>query len=764
MKYAIFHNVTFLYLSTSDNIYFKKYGDTKLNTANITGDDFSGAGPQNFDINNTRNILTSTPNSFLINEFENNDGMKAYNKHITKIFEKPIRFIQFFKKYYVFALYDENNKSTLCIYDPINNIFLTLDESFKQKEILSIISSEERIYILLRDIKSKDIICLKEIEDKKKFDIFYEKNFYDLAYSCAKNWGFDREQLAEIAKSYADFLYLKEEFDKSIVQYKLTINYLDPTFVIEKFLDDNKKNYLIKYLEELLKLTSKEKSLKYTNLLLNCYIKQKKIKKLKDFVDKQDIKDKTSIKIAIELCKETNNTELALSFAERAKKEKLDDIYIQILISIPKDYKDYQKYMMEIVKYLTEMKDIKNKYQIIIDFGKALLEKKEIKNKIDEVISNLVDIIINIKLGKIKDEKLNTLNLKYEKILSIYSSEEYEDSLEKIIKNIINKDGNCPKEILMKKIEIDLEKYKRKEKEKKISGIEYANQILVMMKKYIDKLDKNNLLMLFKLSAFEQGVVELNKIMALKQDILQISMDQHDYKKINELCRNSLKENQAKDKKVNFWLQALYYYIDISNNSNVNLISEYLIEVLDNLSKQEDFSPINLIDIIEGKINAKNKIIQIKVLKKFFKDWIVQKRDSLKEDKLETEENYKKILEYDKNIKEIQMSAKTCNSSRCSSCKSSLDMPYIYFVCGHAYHQNCLDENNGKYECPICKGKNNQFLKKIEEGENYAKEPEKYLEDLNNKDQRNKFDVFADYIRKGIFIESKDENSGETLS
>ena len=83
--------------------------------------------------------------------------------------------------------------------------------------------------------------------------------------------------------------------------------------------DDNKKNYLIKYLEELLKLTSKQKSFKYTNLLLNCYIKQKQIKKLKDFVDKQDIKDKTSIKIVIELCKETNNTELALSFAERQK-------------------------------------------------------------------------------------------------------------------------------------------------------------------------------------------------------------------------------------------------------------------------------------------------------------------------------------------------------------------------------------------------------------------------------------------------------------
>ena len=52
-----------------------------------------------------------------------------------------------------------------------------MDESLKQKEILSIISSEERIYILLRDEKSKDIKRLKEIEDKKNLIFFMKKIF-----------------------------------------------------------------------------------------------------------------------------------------------------------------------------------------------------------------------------------------------------------------------------------------------------------------------------------------------------------------------------------------------------------------------------------------------------------------------------------------------------------------------------------------------------------------------------------------------------------
>ena len=68
----------------------------------------------------------------------------------------------------------------------------------------------------------------------------------------------------------------------------------------------------------------------YTALLLNCYIKQKKIHKLKDFVEKKNISDQPlDVETAIEVCLDTNQIDLALSIAEKAK---MEERYIQIMI------------------------------------------------------------------------------------------------------------------------------------------------------------------------------------------------------------------------------------------------------------------------------------------------------------------------------------------------------------------------------------------------------------------------------------------------
>ena len=748
IKYYTYNHECLLYLTTSNNMYYKIYGDTKFNLINN-----SGANPQNFDVNSRKSILISTFESNLIEEYDYNYGTKTYEKLTPKAFGLQIKFIQFFKNYYVFILY-ENNIPILCIYDHLNNIFAKFDESYKQKDIFFIVSTDDRIHILFGELKTKSIISLKECEDRKKFDIFYKNNFFDLAYDYGKNLKYDKEQLAEIAKTHAEYLYEKGDFEKSIEQYILTINYIYPTYVIQKFLDDSKKNYLIKYLEELQindefkGKCEKKRFNDFTTLLFNCYIKQKQIDKLKNFFEKQDIKDEVTIRSAISLCQEINNIELVISFSEKVKSEKMNDLYIQILINIPKEYKDYLKYTKIIPVFINQIEDIKNKYKILINYGKQLLEKKEIANDVYNSIIKLVSDIINIKKENANDQRLT--NLKYDQIISIFSIEENADKLDQLLEKIINEDKDCPNQIITKGIELYLEIYNKKGKD---SGKEYANKIVNLIKKYEKKIDKNYLLMLFKLSGFDEGVAELSKIMELDQDLLQLYMEKKDYKMINEACKESMRENKIKDKKVNYWLQALNFYLEISNKSNLNKINEYIVEVLDSLLKQEEFSPMNLIDILKKYVNDENRIIEIKEIKNFFKDWIKQKKDSLKEDQYETEENYKKIEQYDKNIKDFQKSAKSLKSTYCSSCRDSLDMPFIFFMCGHGYHQSCLADYNGHYECSFCKSKNSQMFNKIENGERIAKEPEKYNEDLDNETKGNKFDIFASYLGKGVFVQ-----------
>ena len=750
IKYIISGPECLLYFTTTDTIYYKKTLEKNVSNDSCI---HSGADPQNFDVNSDKKILLSTSVNYYIEEHDFNRMENNYEKLIIKVFERKIRFTQLYKNYYVFFLYEEE-KPLLCVYDPINNIFITLDEGFKGKDILSVLTGNDRIYVVTKQSESSKIdlnkiYSLKENDNKEKFDAFYKRNFFEVAYIFGKNLGYDKKKLSEISKLYAEHLYRKGDFEKSIEQYKLTINYLDPSYVIQKFLDGSKLNYLIDYLEALqnnedFKAKCNNERLKdFTALLLNCYIKQKQIKKLKDFVEKKNIKDEVTIKTAIEVCKDTNKIDLALSIAQKAK---MLDSFIQILMDIKNDFK-------ESLETIAKITDIKKKFDLLIAYGEKFLEKKDVIDEAMKVISHLIDEIINIKNNNPKDERLTNLN--YEKIISIFISKESEDKLEKLLDDIMEKDLDCPKQIILRRIELYVDKYT----ENKIGSADKIKNILTNPK-FKDKLDKNYLLMLFKISGFNQGVTELSKIMELDQDLLQIYMDQYEYQKINESCDEVMKKNEGKKKKVNYWLQALNYYISISSKSTISYLGKYIEEVLDHLaeSKEEDFSPMILLDILKKARSTHGHIIEFKVIKKFIIKWIEKQQETLKNDKKETEDNYKKIEENNKQLKELQMTAKSYSVTRCPICGGALDIPFVYFICGHGYHQSCLNgESYEEFECSTCKDKITQCKLKIEDGKKLAKDPDKFYNDLNSESNENKFDVFASYLGKGIFVNKNDE-------
>ena len=748
LRYAIFGVESYLYFTTNDSIYYKKVGDPKANKPSLVGDEnlHYGSDPNNFDVNSERSIIFSTSVTYYIEEFNwmGND----YQLLTTKAFERQTRFTKFFKKYYVFVLYQEE-KPTLCVYDPQNNIFITLDD-YKSKDFLSVIIENERIYLLAVGSEGNKILCLKECDNKDKFDTFYKKNFFDVAYTFGKNLGYEKKKLSEISKLYAEHLYNKnQDYEKSIEQYKLTINYLDPSYVIQKFLDGSKLNYLIEYLEalqnnlEFKKNCNDERLKDFTALLLNCYIKQKQIKKLKEFVEKKNIKDEVTIKTAIEVCKDTNKIDLALSIADKAN---MIDSLIQILMDIKGDFK-------ESLDRIEKIQEIKKKFDLLIAYGEKFLEKKDVIDEAMKVITKLIEEIINIKNKNPNDERIKNLN--YEKIISIFISKESEEKLEKLLDDIMEKDNDCPKQIILRRIELYVDKYT----ENKYDSADKIKKIL-KNEKFKDKLDKNYLLMLFKISGFNQGVTLLSEIMELDQDLLQIYMDQYEYQKINESCKEVMKKNQGKKKKVNYWLQALNYYISISSKSTIGYLGKYIEEVLDHLSesKEEDFSPMILLDILNKARSTHGHIIEFKVIKKYIINWIEKQQESLKNDKKETEDNYKKIEENNKQLKELQMTAKSYSFTRCPFCNGALDIPFVYFICGHGYHVNCLnsENNNDEYECSVCKSKMNVYINKLEEGKKLSQDPSSFFKDIAKEDNENKFDVFASYLGKGVFINKND--------
>jgi hypothetical protein len=127
--------------------------------------------------------------------------------------------------------------------------------------------------------------------------------------------------------------------------------------------------------------------------------------------------------------------------------------------------------------------------------------------------------------------------------------------------------------------------------------------------------------------------------------------------------------------------------------------------------------------------------------------------------KKETESNYNKIEANNQQLKELQVKAKPYNLSKCSICGQPLDIPFVYFACGHGFHQLCINgETYEEIECSTCKAKKNILMSKIEAGRKLAEQPDRFFKEINsdvNGDK--KFDIFAEYLGKGIFINKNEE-------
>jgi hypothetical protein len=57
--------------------------------------------------------------------------------------------------------------------------------------------------------------------------------------------------VVEIQRRYGDHLYAKHDYDAAMGQYVATIGYLEPSYVIRKFLDAQRIHNLTSYLEQL---------------------------------------------------------------------------------------------------------------------------------------------------------------------------------------------------------------------------------------------------------------------------------------------------------------------------------------------------------------------------------------------------------------------------------------------------------------------------------------------------------------------------------
>ncbi|CEM18634.1 unnamed protein product [Vitrella brassicaformis CCMP3155] len=126
------------------------------------------------------------------------------------------------------------------------------------------------------------LLELREKDIAERLDILVKKRLFEWATEVALREHQPREVLQEVHRLHGDWLYDKRAFDQAIQVYTKTIGCVEPSYVIEKYLDAQRIHNLATYLKKLHEAGVAEKE--HTTLLFKCYTKLKDTEALERFL------------------------------------------------------------------------------------------------------------------------------------------------------------------------------------------------------------------------------------------------------------------------------------------------------------------------------------------------------------------------------------------------------------------------------------------------------------------------------------------------
>ena len=728
-----------LYATTANSVYYYEWklendkhsnAESKIKLTELNQDG-KGAYSGCVAVKDKSLLMGSSYDDFIA-EFDNLEFGKTW------FFDGKKTIVKYYKDYILFVIFGET-ESSLQIYDRKNQFFAFFEVG--SRKVTGVCSDDNYLYALYEETANKKyIVKMKEIENEEKFKIFFNKKLFDTACTYAESLGFDKSKIAEISRKHAEYEYSKGDFNKSIEEYIKTINYYEPSLVVQKFLEKSKLDYLIKYLEAIVysiefKVKDAEEHKNYTTLLLNCYVMQEKIPKLKEFIDKKgQYFSPDLIKTVIDVCIETQNVELALAIA---KQNLMNEEYLKILITKMNKLDEAINFIEKPENYGLQLNN-DDKIKLFCKFGEYFLKNEEnetdYSDKFFETVTKFIESNINI------IDKKDIVNLIQ---IFVVSDKFFKILFEKM--NSFHLDYN--QEMLHRRIEIYLEEGESNKNEN------YKTQIINIIKdeRYIGKYDSSYLMMLFKYRNFTEGIEVLSELLKLQQELLNIYMNKLEYKKIIELCC------LYGDTEQSFWGATLNFFIDKNIKEKLSKeelaeFNKYFEEFLSKLLSSGAMLPVSVLDII----NDQNNEIPLNLLNNFMTNAIEKEIKSIETTKTNYEE-CSKILDNTVNeISELRTKAFTFNITKCDECRMPINIPFTVFECGHCFHSllclNISSDKKVKISCPKCKDKKIKVSQEI-------KSCKSFYESVNNLDKleneleksKDKIDFIHSLYGKGLF-------------
>eukprot|EP00899_Mesostigma_viride_P016779 jgi/Mesvir1/25101/Mv21565-RA.1 len=245
-------------------------------------DDSCGALPGRTVMSHTQELVVGRPEAFFFYDVDGRGPCFVFDGHKHKV--------AWFRGYLLAVVGDDASKATFNIYDLKSKLIAF---SAHLGDVRHIMSEWGAVIVMTADRK---VHTLTEKDLPSKLHMLFRKSLYSIAINLAQGSHdgagggshntADFSITADVLRMYGDHLYLKQDFDGAMAQYLQTIGWLEPSYVIRRFLDAQRISLLATYLDAL--HARGVATADHTTLLLNCYTKLKDVKKLDEFIRAED--------------------------------------------------------------------------------------------------------------------------------------------------------------------------------------------------------------------------------------------------------------------------------------------------------------------------------------------------------------------------------------------------------------------------------------------------------------------------------------------
>ena len=317
-------------------------------------------------------------------------------------------------------------------------------------------------------------------------------NYVSVAVKIAKNQHCDAKGLVDIYRQFGDHLYAKGDHPGAIEQYTKTIGVLEPSYVIQKFLDAQKIHNLTAYLQALHKegLASED----HTTLLLNCYTKLKDSSKLDEFILGKEGSDVDfDVDVAINVCRQAGYIRHALALSEKHGKH---DLYLKIVIENDADYDQALQYISSLAAGVGETQ--------LRKYGSVLVRHDS--KKFMDVLKEL--------MVKMKEEGQE---FSAEEYIHLFVSDQ--DTMVEFLDHLLSSGSDVNTSVYNTLLEYQLYAYRATDDVS--TRVSLEKRILDTLKSDSDKYNLEQALVLCQLSDFQPGLLYLYQKCEMYDQILK---------------------------------------------------------------------------------------------------------------------------------------------------------------------------------------------------------------------------------------------------